>query len=288
MGLFIFFAMVAALCLAYYGYLRKSSWQSPDGYFPTKWRKILQEKVAFYNGLTAEEQEHFEWKVEEFILNHKITGVRVEIDKVDKLLVAASAVIPIFKFADWRYDNLFEVIIYPDHFDKNFATEGEGRNILGMVGTGYMEGKMILSKRALHDGFANEKDKRNTAIHEFVHLVDKMDGVIDGVPSMLLERQYTIPWIDLMKTKIKEIHERSSDINAYGGTNEAEFFAVASEHFFENPKSMQRKHPQLYALLEEIFEHDMAEREQVLRRMEIGRNAPCPCGSGQKYKRCCA
>jgi len=266
---------------------RKKKWQTPAGNFPPLWRKILAEKVAFYNSLDADEKEHFEYKVEEFLLNHKITGVGVDIDKTDKLLVSASAVIPIFKFADWRYDNLFEVLVYPDRFSEDFATEGEGRNILGMVGTGYMEGKMILSQKALHNGFANEKDKKNTAIHEFVHLVDKMDGMVDGIPEMLLEKQYAIPWLDLINQKIDDIYKEQSDINPYGATNKAEFFAVASEYFFETPKTLQQKHPKLYELLEEIFEHDMADREQELKSMKTGRNAPCLCGSGKKYKHCC-
>ena len=84
------------------------------------------------------------------------------------------------------------MLIYPDTFNHNFETEGAGRRILGMVGTGYMNGVMILSKKALRDGFSNTSDKRNTAIHEFVHLIDKMDGYIDGVPEILLKQSYCI------------------------------------------------------------------------------------------------
>ena len=118
-------------------------------------------------------------------------------------------------------------------FNLDFETSGGDRNILGMVGNGYMEGKRILSKPALHFGFDNTTDKKNTAIHEFVHLIDKADGAVDGVPSLLLERPYVIPWLDLMNKKVEEIYNRKSDINPYGGTNRQEFFAVVSEYFFE-------------------------------------------------------
>ena len=67
-----------------------------------------------------------------------------------------------------------------------------------------MNGQMILSKPALHLGFANETDKKNTAIHEFVHLLDKADGTIDGIPERLLEKQYVLPWMHLMEKKIEE------------------------------------------------------------------------------------
>ena len=291
MHLIVFLSLlvfVAILGVMYYYEREKTNWKTPKGRLSPKWQRVMAEKVAFYNSLNKEEKARFEYKVAEFLLNHHIVGVGVEINWVDKMLVGASAIIPIFKFPDWRYDNLFEVLIYPDHFNEKFETTGDGRNILGMVGTGYLEGKMILSRRALHQGFANEYDKRNTAIHEFVHLVDMMDGTVDGIPSLLLEKQYAIPWLDLMKQKINEIEASASDIRAYGATNGIEFFAVASEYFFEHPKALQYKHPQLYELLESIFQHDMAERNQWLQKRGIGRNAPCLCGSGLKYKNCCA
>ena len=66
---------------------------------------------------------------------------------------------------------------------------------------------MIISKNALRDGFSNETDKKNTAVHEFVHLIDKMDGAIDGVPEVLLQKQYTIPWLELMKKRNRARYE---------------------------------------------------------------------------------
>lgn len=146
---------------------------------------------------------------------------------------------------------------------------------------------MILSKEALHKGFSNESDKKNTAIHEFVHLIDKMDGKIDGVPGVLLQKQYAIPWIELMNKKMDEIYENESDINPYGGTHQSEFFAVASEYFFERPKLLERKHPVLYKMLERIFNQEMDEKTLHTVGKDIGRNDPCICGSGEKYKNCC-
>lgn len=266
---------------------KPGKWKTPHTDFPPDWRTILAEKVSFYNALSREEKNHFEYKVQEFLMNYRITGIETEIDTTDKLLVASSAIIPIFAFPDWKYTNLYEVLLYPATFNNKFETKCQNRNILGMVGTGYMEGKMILSKAALHRGFQNETDKVNTAIHEFVHLVDKMDGSIDGIPSLLLEKQYSIPWIDLIKTKIDEIYENHSDINPYGATNRQEFFAVASEYFFERPKLLSGRHPKLYEMLERIFSQEMRSRNLNRNKMSIGRNSPCPCGSGLKFKRCC-
>ena len=264
-----------------------AKWKVPSTPFPPQWRVILISQVAFYNALSEEDKNRFEHKVQEFLLNCRITGIQIEIDTTDKILVASSAIIPIFQFKNWRYANLSEVLLYPSTFSEQFQTEGADRNILGMVGTGYMEGKMILSKPALLHGFKNETDKKNTAIHEFVHLIDKLDGTIDGVPSLLLEKQYAIPWIDLIDKKIDEIFENRSDINPYGGTNRGEFFSVVSEYFFERPKLLERNHPELYALLEQIFNHDMAAKNLSKKSGKIGRNSPCPCNSGLKFKKCC-
>ena len=265
----------------------KSRWIVPKEPFPIDWRIILKQEVSFYNSLSEEEKNRFEYKVQEFLLNCRITGIETSIDTTDKVLVASSAVIPIFEFNDWKYSNIHEVLLYPSMFNEEFDTKGSDRGILGMVGSGYMEGKMILSQPALKHGFKNESDKKNTAIHEFVHLIDKTDGSIDGIPSLLLEKQYSIPWIDLINKKIDEIYDGESDINPYGGTNRAEFFSVVSEYFFERPKLLAKNHPDLYNLLKRVFKQDMSSRRLSKNKVKIGRNSPCPCNSGNKFKKCC-
>ena len=239
---------------------KKEKWSTPKADFPKEWRKILNEDVVYYKSLSELDKKRFEFKIQEFLLNYKIEGIDVEVNIEDKLLVASSAVIPIFGFPHWRYHNLQVVQLYPDRFNEDFQTSGEGRRTLGMVGPGFMEGKMILSKPALYHGFENESDKKNTAIHEFVHLLDKSDMDIDGIPKALLEKQYSIPWLDLIDKEIEKIYQDKSDVNPYGGTNKAEFFAVISEYFFERPKLLERKHPELYQLLEQIFHQDMSKR----------------------------
>jgi len=103
----------------------------------------------------------------------------------------------------------------------------------------------------------------------------------------LLEKQYAIPWIDLIQKKIDEIYTGRSNINPYRATNSSEFFAVACEYFFERPKLLKNKHPKLYGLLENIFNQNLAAKKKNPIRKTIGRNDPCPCGSGIKFKKCC-
>ena len=256
--------------------------------FTEEWRSFLGKKVSYYRSLNAEEKLRFESAVLRFLNTTKITGIKTEVEDKDYLLIATSAIIPIFAFANWEYHNLDEVLLYPEHFDYNHNIGSkQGIAILGMVGYGYMDGKMVLSKKALHLGFSNSTDKQNTAIHEFVHLIDKMDGEVDGIMVYLKEKAYVLPWLNLIDEKIREIQNSENDIRAYGATNRAEFLAVASEYFFERPKLFRRNHPELYKYMELMFGQKLADRKLVEKAKPTRHFDPCPCGSGEKFRDCC-
>ena len=141
-----------------------------------------------------------------------------------------SAIIPIFRFPDWEYSFLHEVIIYPKAIPGGGRYKGSYIN--GLVGEGPMEGRMILAKTALMHGYSNYTDRKNVGVHEFAHIVDKQDGKIDGVPMVLLDDAQIGPWLELIRSKSKEIKNRKAKINSYALTNDAEFFAVVTEYFF--------------------------------------------------------
>ncbi len=242
--------LLAVIYLVYFLQKKKVTITEP---VPAQLKNILKEHVPFYQQLSQPKQTEFEERAAHFLTQVKITGVKTVVEDLDRVLIAASAIIPIFNFAGWEYKNLHEVLLYPDSFNHEFEQQGEGRNILGMVGSGAMNHVMILSQFELRQSFSNETGKNNTAIHEFVHLVDKTDGDIDGVPEALLGRQYIKPWLQMIQQKIQEIYDDNSDIDSYGATNEAEFFAVVSEYFFERPELLKEKHPELYSLLLKIF-----------------------------------
>lgn len=257
--------------------------------FPLAWKIILDQKVVFYHNLSPKDKTRFEYDIIRFFNNVRITGVNTEADITDRLLVASSATIPVFGFPDWDYTFLDEVLLYPDSFDSKYTINSKEETITGMVGSGTMEGKMILSKPSLHRGFDNTTDKQNVGIHEFIHLLDKEDGSIDGIPSFLNGKAYALPWLKLIREKTAEIIKGKSDINEYGATHEREFLAVAGEYFFERPQLLQKNHPELYDLLTKAFKQDTASTLKITNRLrpEIERNDPCPCGSGKKFKKCC-
>lgn len=248
---FILFLMLLGF-VGYVFYKRNARKAKP---FPKHWHPILLKEVEFYRALNTGEQQRFQKRIMQFLSEVYIDGVDVDITELDQILIASSAVIPVFAFKEWYYTTVSSILLYPDNFNEDFQflNKSKSRRIAGVVGTGRLEGKMILSKKALHHGFKNDNDKRNTAIHEFVHLIDKMDDNIDGIPEILMQNAYTIPWLKLVHDKMETINNDQSDIRAYGGTKQSEFFAVAAEYFFEEPKLMKRKHPELYQMMAACF-----------------------------------
>lgn len=258
--------------------------------FPPAWKQLLSQHVHFYQNLNSTDQEKFEQRICNFLKQVRISGIRTEVDDLDRLLIASGAAIPLFNFPSWHYHHLHEVLLYPASFDRSFSMENPKEVITGMVGTGRnMDGVMILSKDSLRKGFENAEDKKNVAIHEFVHILDKEDGVIDGVPGILNDKALAKPWMQLMHQEISKIRKGKSDIDSYAGTGEEEFLAVCSEYFFEQPKKFQLQHPALYKKFVKVYGVNMIERlkEPFRKPDRIGRNQACPCGSGKKYKNCC-
>jgi len=242
---------VIGLLISYSRYSLKKNRSSkhPDRPFPQQWRALLVQHIAFYNRLNPLDKSKFEDRVHTFLLNVQIVGVATEVTHLDRILVASGAIIPIFGFASWNYSNLELVEIYPDQFlipnTEQYAN--------GLVGWGKMEGRVKLSRKALVDGFYNQNDQKNVAIHEFVHVLDMQDGTIDGKLSKIMKEIDIKPWLQIIHTKMRTIQSGSSTIRDYGSTSNAEFLAVVSEFFFESPEKMKTEHPELYQMLDRFY-----------------------------------
>lgn len=221
--------------------------------FPENYQELLEDYVRFYSNQNEEGKKRFDEKFRKFLSSVKITGANAEVEDLDRVLIGAAAVIPSFYIPDWEYINLREVLVYPGNFNMDFEQHGHDRMVSGMVGTGAMQNVMIISKWDLRQGFIHSNSSNNTAVHEFVHLIDKMDGTLDGVPEILLEKKHIAKWQQLVQLEMERIRRGESDINPYGATSPVEFFAVVSEYFFEQPDSFRSSHPELNEMLKKIF-----------------------------------
>lgn len=256
--------------------------------FPDGWEQILRAHVAFFEALDEVGKAQFRQLVQIFLDEVRITGIRTEVDETIRVLVAASAAIPIFGFHDWEYHRLREVLIYPDAFDDAYQSHGgSNETILGMVGLHHLSGVMILSKPALLAGFDHQSGNHNVGVHEFAHLVEKEAseyGLPPEIPWMAVRQ-----WVRYVARELARPSKHGVHISAYAYTNEHEFFAVLAEYFFTSPELLKRRDPVLYAMLRDMFHQDTESLLPLMpqRRQGIGHNAPCPCGSGKKYKDCC-
>ena len=140
-----FWLLIAAV-VAYIIYRNKSKKKKPYK-LPAGARQLLNEHVSFYRNLTDENKTIFEKRITDFLAHVTITGVGATVEDLDRILIASGAIIPIFAFPDWRYNNISEVLLYKDTFNREYKMEGKDRNVLGMVGDGAMNRQMILSKR---------------------------------------------------------------------------------------------------------------------------------------------
>lgn len=247
----IFFVLILIVVVALFALsLRK---KRPYVQLTDQEKAILLNHVKFFRSLNEEDQLLFEKRVTSFLSSVKITGVNAVVEEADRIFIAAGAVIPVFRIPDWEYINLHEVLVYPGAFNMDFEQQGVDRHIAGLVGTGPYQHVMVINKWQIRQGFLDQVTAHNTAIHEFVHLIDKMDGNIDGIPEIILDPGLVARWKQLMAQTMNRMRQTGTEINPYGATNEAEFFAVISEYFFEQPGLLKSNHPELYELLCRIY-----------------------------------
>lgn len=218
-------------------------------------RAILERDVDAYRKLDARERARFEADVAVFLTEQNVTGPRGEpIDEELRVLVAASAALVAFGRPGFRYPKTRDVVVYDDTFDERYVVGGQDANLLGMV---HGSGPILFSARALRDGFRNPHDASNVGLHEFAHVLDYQGGRADGVPS-IMPWAVVKPWLRVMHEETERIEHHQSILRQYAATNQAEFFAVATEMFFEQPERMRENHPELYELMQRTYGQDPA------------------------------
>ncbi len=232
--------------------------------FPEHWRALLDRRVPFYSDLDEPGRARFEDDVRIFLAEQRIYGAGVgtqahEVDDEAKLLIAASAAMLGHGLPNWEWPRLRDIVIHPRSFDEEYRGDGEHPDIAGMV---HHQGPILYSEQDLKMGFRRH-DGHNVGLHELAHVLDLADGRADGVP-IGVGWAATAPWIELVTDRLRELHQRrrkAGVLRDYAGTNEAEFFAVAVEAFFERPQRLRDKDPELYSMLAEYFNLDPAARE---------------------------
>lgn len=223
--------------------------------FPADWRAHLAARVPFYSALDESLQPRFLDYLKVFAWEkHFIGAAGMDITDEVRVVISAAAVRLILHMDLSMYDRLSEIVVYPSHYkhpDKDGVIFGEAQSW----------GTVVLSWEAVTTGLANPSDGHDTATHEFAHVLDRAGGEFNGTPELHAGSHYQ-PWAQVMTEHFLALrkgrpHQRRV-LREYGATNEAEFFAVATESFFEKPGQMRKRTPDLYDELKRFYRFDPA------------------------------
>ena len=218
-------------------------------------RLLLQKEVPLYAALPAEFTKEMDARIQVFLyqVGFEPCGQLEEVTREMQLIIASQACLLLLASGYDHFGLLRSVLVYPDAY--------EVRDELGIksirLGESWMSGSVVLSWESVRQGSRNEEDGLNVVIHEFAHQLDQFNGVADGLPVLKDRKDYP-EWASVMRASYKTLLERVEKgrrtvLDDYGATNPAEFFAVSTETFFEKPKQLEEKHPELYEQLKRFY-----------------------------------
>ena len=240
--------------------------------FPESWQQILEQHLVHYSHLDAEEQTHLRQLVQVFIAekNFEALGGLQLTDEI-RVLVSGQACILLLGLSHDLYRRVDSILIYPSTVSRPPRILGEfasgqlvEQDPMPLLGEAHMNGPVILVWDEVKRGAVHPKRGHNVVYHEFAHKLDMLDGSADGAPPLQNPEQYK-EWERVCSEAYTDLRERISNgqktfLDPYGAINPAEFFAVATEHFFDKPTTMKTVHPELYEVLSGFYNQDPASR----------------------------
>jgi Mlc titration factor MtfA (ptsG expression regulator) len=236
--------------------------------FPASHREILQNQFPLFSKLPYECQKVLEDLMQVFLAEKQFEGCKgFEVTDEIRLLVAAQACLLLIGNQQREYVKLKSILIYPKHYHSTSEQISENGIVTvsehTVLGQSWEQGLVSLSWESTKRGAANMKDGRNVVIHEFAHQLDQEDGLANGLPVLRSRCRYEA-WKSVLGEEYERLQNRiekgrKTIMDAYGATNAAEFFAVASECFFEKPRQLKRHRPDLYRELQIFYGQDPVE-----------------------------
>ena len=237
--------------------------------FPEQWKRWLSRRVGCWPYLDDDERQKLENDVQVFVAEKRWEGCDgLEVTDEVKVAIAAGACMLLLGLEHDLYPNVTTILVYPSDYEAVWDRPGYGEIVpeepTPRLGEAHYRGPIVLSWDSVRHDLGHPRDGHNLVYHEFAHKLDMLDGLIDGTPPMKGGERY-IGWVKVMAAEYERLCDRLDEgrvtlLDEYGATNIAEFFAVATEVFFEKPKKMQRAHAGLYAVLRDFYEQDPAER----------------------------
>ncbi len=240
--------------------------------FPSSWEETIRRNVAHYCMLEDTERADLRALIQVFISEKKWEGAgRLEIDDEIRVTISAQACLLILGLPHNYYQNVQSIIVYPSTVVPPQRKRGFFENTLApmdiehpILGQAFMQGPVIIVWDAALHGGRHPELGYNIIYHEFAHKLDMLDGVADGTPPLRNRTEYH-DWVIICSREYQRLRHdaaigKKSFLNSYGATSEAEFFAVATEQFFDQPRSIIEQAPDLYRVLQEYYHQNPIER----------------------------
>lgn len=232
--------------------------------FPAAWRDMLRQRFPLYNQLPAELQTRMEGYIHIFLDEKTFLGRGgMTINDEVRLLISAQACLLILNKSTDFYPDFRTILVYPNVYQAQTLDNQHGivsQHKQLRAGESWHRGPVVVAWSSVVEGAEDPGDGANVVFHEFSHKLDEEDSVMDGTPVLENRKQYS-EWVRAFSEEYEQLveqvtHQRFHDIDAYGAHSPAEFFAVVTEAFFEQPQQMSQNHPDLYQQLRDFYALD--------------------------------
>jgi Mlc titration factor MtfA (ptsG expression regulator) len=247
---------------------RKRVLQTP---FPAEWAGLLARNMVHFGLLDEDERRRLCELVQLFVADKDWEGCNgLELTDEIRVTIAGQACLLVLNLNHVLYANVETILVYPSTFiprrveDPIFASPGIEHPLMPLLGEAHRRGPVILTWDAVRRSGRHPELGHNVVYHEFAHKLDMLDGAVDGVPPLGDKHEYE-RWNRVCKEEYERLRElsdagREGVLDPYGGTDEAEFFAVVTEAFFDVPLELLAAHPALYEILAAFYRQDTAAR----------------------------
>ena len=232
---------------------------------PAHWQVILERNLPIYGRMSGQLQLQMRQLVQQFLFQKKFVGCAgLEVDDEMRVTIAAQACLLLLNRATGVYPGLHTILVYPSafmaprkHVDEAGVVSEERQDLLG---ESWGDGRVILSWDHVQRGALDWTDGQNVVLHEFAHQLDSESGSNNGAPYLGSATDYR-SWSEVLSRDFANLradamYRQHSVMDHYGATSPAEFFAVATETFFEKPWQLAARHPDLFSELFKYYRVD--------------------------------
>jgi Mlc titration factor MtfA (ptsG expression regulator) len=241
--------------------------------FPEAWHAILSKNLVHFGYLDSDERTQLRELVQVFVAEKYWEGCGgLELDDEIRVTIAGQACLLLLGLDHGLYQNVETILVYPSTVmpkrvvEPMFEAPVVVNPVVPLIGEAHHRGPVILAWDAVRRG-GRHPDGHNVVYHEFAHKIDMADGAVDGVPPVATRQEYD-RWVTVCTREYEALRSRFEAglptlLNPYGGTNLGEFFAVATEFFFDRPTELAEQHAELYDVLRAFYRQDPGARERA-------------------------